>query len=154
MSAEEVRKYLIEHGVAYQTHAHTTAYTTSETAEADHVSSKEMAKVVLLMADDRLVMTVLAGHQMVDVGKAKEALGAEQVRLADEEEFGPSFRDCQTGAEPPFGGLYDVPMLVDDGLASPTITFKAGKHSETITMALRDYLELTHPLRADLAVAR
>lgn len=150
MSAERVRKYLMEHGVGYETHTHPVAYTTSEVAEVEHVSSKGMAKPVMLMAGDRLVMAVIPGDRMVDLEKAESALGVESVRLAEEDEFAASFPDCEPGAEPPFGALYDVPTLVDHGLDSPMITFNAGTHTETITMALGDYLELTKPKRSDL----
>ena len=74
-----------------------------------------------------------------------------EVRLATETEFSPHFPDCEVGAEPPFGALYGVPMLVDDTLRSEEITFNAGTNTETLTMALSDYLELTKPLRVDLA---
>lgn len=150
MSAEQVRKYLMEHGVDYEVGTHPTAYTTSEMAEAENVSGREVAKAVMLMADDSLVMAVIPGDKMVDLKKAVEALGAESVRLAEEDEFAASFPDCEPGAEPPFGALYDIPTLVDKGLDSPKITFNAGTHTETITMALGDYLELTKPRRADL----
>jgi Ala-tRNA(Pro) deacylase len=150
VSAERVRRYLMEHGVGYETHTHPVAYTTSEVAEAGHVSGKEMAKPVMLMAGDRLVMAVIPGDRMVDLEKAGRALRAESVRLAEEAEFAASFPDCEPGAEPPFGALYDVPILVDHGLDSPRITFNAGTHTETITMALGDYLELTKPMKADL----
>ena len=152
MFAERVRKYLMEHGVDYETHTHPEAYTTSEVAELGHVSGREMAKAVMLMAGGRLVMAVVPGDKMVDLGKAADALGAEGVRLAEEGEFAPSFPDCEPGAEPPFGTLYEVPTLVDHGLVSPRITFNAGTHTETITMALGDYLELTKPKRTDLAL--
>jgi Ala-tRNA(Pro) deacylase len=151
VSAEQVRTYLMEHGVGYETHTHPLAYTTNEVAKAGNVSGKEMAKPVMLIADDRLVMAVIPGDKMVDLQKAEQALGAESVRLAAEGEFAASFADCEPGAEPPFGALYDVPTLVDQGLDSPRITFNAGTHTETITMALDDYLELTKPKRADLA---
>jgi Ala-tRNA(Pro) deacylase len=126
------------------------AYTTSEVAEAGHVSGKGMAKPVMLMADDRLVMAVIPGDSMIDLEKAAEALHVRSVRLAREDEFAPSFPDCERGAEPPFGALYGVPTLVDQGLESPRITFNAGTHTETITMALGDYWELTKPMRSDL----
>jgi Ala-tRNA(Pro) deacylase len=140
----------MEHGVDYEVGTHAAAYTTSEVAEVENVSGKEMAKVVMLIADERLVMAVIPGDKMVDLEKAGEALEAGTVRLAEEEEFAASFPDCEPGAEPPFGALYDVPTLVDRGLDSPRITFNAGTHTETITMALGDYLELTKPRRADL----
>lgn len=43
-----------------------------------------MAKAVMLMADDHLVMVVLSGNQMVDLEKAKVALGVGTIRLATE----------------------------------------------------------------------
>lgn len=151
MSADRVRSYLKEHDVRYETHTHPVAYTTSEVAEAENVPGSDMAKVVMLMADSGLVMAVVPGDEMVDLEKAASALDVDEVRLAEESEFSPSFPDCEEGAEPPFGTLYEIPMLVDEGLAS-RITFNAGSHTETITMGLDDYLELTKPNRADLVI--
>ncbi|HEX6299425.1 MAG TPA: YbaK/EbsC family protein [Acidimicrobiia bacterium] len=102
------------------------------------------------MADDRLVMAVIPGDEMVDLEKAERALGAGSLRLAEEDEFAASFPDCEPGAEPPFGALYEVPTLVDHGLDSPRITFNAGTHADPITMALDDHRDLTKPKRADL----
>lgn len=152
MSAEKVRGFLMEHGVEYSTDEHRLTYTTSETAEAGHVPGKDMAKVVLLMADGRLVMAVVPGDRRVDLDKAQATLGATEVRLAEEREFSPSFPDCEVGAEPPFGPLYDVPMVVDEGFSGPSITFDAGTHTDTITMSLEDYLRVTSPKRGDLTV--
>jgi Ala-tRNA(Pro) deacylase len=152
MSAQRVRAYLLEHGLQYQLETHPVVYTTSEVAEAEHVPGKQMAKAVMLMADDHLMMAVLSGDQMVDLAKAKAALGVGTLRLATEGEFWRSFPDCDRGAEPPFGALYDIATVVDRGLAGPEITFNAGTHTESITMALADYLELTNPQIVDLAV--
>ena len=152
MPAERVRSYLMEHGLSYKTHTHPTAYTSSEVAEAGHIAGKEMAKVVMLRTTDGLTMAVVPGDKMVDLEKVAAVLGAADVALAEENEFARSFPDCEMGAEPPFGALYDVPTLVDHGLDSPRITFSAGTHTETITVALEDYLNLTHPMRADLVI--
>lgn len=152
MPAEKVREYLMEHGVNYETGTHPAAYTTSEVAEAEHIPGRQMAKVVLLMADDTLTMAVIPGDEMVDLEKSAAALEADDVRLAEESEFSAEFPDCDTGAEPPFGVLYGVRTIVDESLTSPTITFDAGSHTETITMALDDYLELARPERADLVL--
>ena len=151
MTAERVRSYLMENGVGYRTQEHAESFTTTETAEAEHRSDHEMAKVVMLMADGQLVMAVTPGDEMVHLGKARRAIGADEIRLAEESEFGDRFGDCDLGAEPPFGVLYEVPMIVDLRLDSPEITFKAGSHTETITVSLEDYLRVTNPRRIDLA---
>lgn len=150
MSAERVRRYLMENGVHYQTHSHATAYTTVETATAGKVNRHQMAKVVLLDVDDRLVMAVVPGDRMVDLDKVERVMAASHVELAAEQEFALAFPDCEAGAEPPFGTLYNVQTVVDEGLATENITFPAGSHRETITVALEDYLSLTHPMRGDL----
>jgi len=142
----------MEHGVSYETRAHPKAFTVGEIAEAEQVPGEQMAKVVMVHSDEGLVMAVVPGDQRLDLDKAKTALNSTGVRLATETEFSSHFPDCEVGAEPPFGALYGVPMLVDNTLRSEEITFNAGTHTETLTMALNDYLELTKPQRADLAV--
>jgi len=143
----------MEHGVAYETNSHPLAFTASEVAEAEHVPGHHLAKAVMLMAGDDLVMAVVPGDDMVEPTKAAAAFNVEEVRLAEEAEFSPSFPDCEVGAEPPFGSLYGVPMVVDSGLSSSRITFNGGTHTESITMGLEDYLTLTHSKRADLVTA-
>jgi Ala-tRNA(Pro) deacylase len=142
----------MEHGISYETRAHPKAFTVGEIAEAEQVPGEQMAKVVMVHFDEGLVMAVVPGNRRLDLEKAKTALNSTEVRLATETEFSPHFPDCEVGAEPPFGALYGVPMLVDNTLRSEEITFNAGTHTETLTMALSDYLELTKPQRVDLAV--
>jgi len=150
MSGETVRTYLMEHGARYETRTHPKAFTIGEIAEAEHIPGEQMAKVVMLHSDDGLVMAVLPGNRRIDLEKAKTAMGGKAVRLADEAEFSARFPDCELGAEPPFGPLYELPMLVDLSMQSEEITFNAGNHTETLTMSLSDYLELTKPQRVDL----
>jgi Ala-tRNA(Pro) deacylase len=111
------------------------------------------AKPVLLMSDGALVMAVLPAPLLVDLERAAEALGAEDVRLATEPEFEPRFEDCDTGAEPIFGNVYDVPVVVDERLTQePRVRFAAGSHTETIEVATDDYLRLVKPATASIGI--
>jgi Ala-tRNA(Pro) deacylase len=143
----------MERGVRYEMREHSRAFTIGEIAHAEHVPEESMAKVVMVHSDDGLVMAVLPGNQRLDLDKAKTALNARDVRLATETEFASLFPDSEVGAEPPFGALYDLPMLVDLTLQSEEITFNAGSHAETLTIALSDYLELTKPKMVDLSAS-
>jgi Ala-tRNA(Pro) deacylase len=153
MSGERVRTFLMERGVRYEMREHSRAFTIGEIAHAEHVPEESMAKVVMVHSDDGLVMAVLPGNQRLDLDKAKTALNARDVRLATETEFASRFPDSEVGAEPPFGALYDLPMMVDLTLQSEEITFNAGSHAETLTIALSDYLELTKPKIVDLSAS-
>jgi Ala-tRNA(Pro) deacylase len=153
MTAERVRTHLDEQGIRYELADHPLAYTAQEVAAAEHVAGETFAKPTLLMADGKLVMAVMPGPLRVDFEKAREALGADEVRLASEAEFSPAFPDSEVGAEPPFGNLYGMPVHTDDRLTASRIVFKAGSHRQTMAMALSDFLEIVRPTRADLAAA-
>ena len=73
-----------------------------------------------------------------------------QICLATEEEFKSTFPDCEIGAQPPFGNLYQVDVLAAQPLwESADITFNAGTHNDVITMHLKDWEELVHPQQAN-----
>ena len=138
--------YLDTEGVAYTIDEHPPRYTAQELAQVEHVSGRLIAKAVMTLADGNPVMVVVPGVAKVDLGAVRKALGAQEIRLALEEEFGHLFPDCEIGAEPPFGNLYAVPVLVDAALARDrVIFFNAGSHRRTVTMTYADYARLVRP---------
>jgi Ala-tRNA(Pro) deacylase len=97
-------------------------------------------------------MLALPAAYQVDVEKAGSALGAREIRLAQEEEFEGSFPDCEVGAMPPFGNLYDVPVYVEETLAEDeTIVFRAGTHIDTMSVTYADFDRLVEPTVAKFA---
>ena len=143
---ELLEGYLDTEGVACTIDEHPPRYTAQELAQVEHVSGRLIAKSVMVVADGNPVMVVVPGVAKVDLGAVRKALGAEEVRLAVEEEFGRLFPDCEAGAMPPFGNLYGVPVLVDAALAGdPVIFFNAGSHRRTATMTYADYARLVRP---------
>jgi Ala-tRNA(Pro) deacylase len=154
MSAEKLREYLLTHGVPYEVHEHPLAFTTSRVAEVEHVSGRDIAKPVILMADDHFVMAVVPGHKHVDLAKARVAIGCDKLRLADETEFVTAFGDCERGAEPPIGHLYGMQTIVDLRLDSPTVTFRGGSHTQTITMGMEDYRTVANATVGDVAAGK
>ena len=149
----EIGKYLSDHGVEFEAHEHPPAYTAQEVAAVEHISGKMMAKAVLLRDDAGYVMCVLPASHKLDLTKVADIRQSNQIRLADENELAEMFPDVEVGAEPPFGNLYDMPMLVDAHLADrDEILFQAGSHRRTIRMKYDDYASLVQPQVEDLAV--
>jgi Ala-tRNA(Pro) deacylase len=75
------------------------------------------------------------------------------VELANEAEFASRFPDCETGAEPPFGNLYGMPMLIDRALlGDPYLVFRDGTHTGTLKTSLSDYLRVTRAIQLDMGV--
>lgn len=152
MSKDRLEAYLRENKVPFEVHHHPLAYTAQSVAESEHVPGKMVCKVVMALADGKMVMLGLPAPYRVDLTKAAEALRAKELRLAHEDEFAATFPDCEVGAMPPFGQLYDVPVYVDSTLADDErIIFQACTHSDTIAMAYTDYTRLAKPIVADIA---
>jgi Ala-tRNA(Pro) deacylase len=150
-----LKSYLEENGVDYQVLYHPRVYTAQEVAAAQHVSGKELAKVVMVKVDNELAMMVLPATCMLDMDKLKRIFQGRRVKLAIEEEFQGLFPDCEIGAMPPFGNLYDLQVYVDTALAEhPHIVFQAGSHVETIKMLYSDFANLVQPKVADFAAGR
>jgi len=150
---ERLEAYLRENGVPYESRHHPLAYTAQEVAAAEHVPGRMLTKVVMARADDRMVMLVLPAPHRVDLQKLKGLLGAKEIRLAREEEFVDLFPDCEVGAMPAFGNLYDVPVYADKALAEEeTIVMQAGTHTDTISLRYADFQRLVKPTVAEFAV--
>ena len=91
-------------------------------------------------------MCVLPACYKIDLKALKKQLKAKKVELAEEKALGKMFDDCELGAEPPFGNLYDLPTVIDKTLEKDDhITFQAGSHEKAIRMSMDDYRKLVAP---------
>lgn len=150
MSLNALKKFLDDHDVEYVVITHSKAYTAQRIAAAAHVPGKELAKTVMLTVDGDLVMAVLSGNEKVSVKKVKNILKANDVAVAD---FEKKFADCELGAMPPFGSLYELKTLVDKKLSKDEhIYFNACSHHELIKMAYEMYAKLEKPQVAEITV--
>lgn len=152
MRPERLEHYLREHAVAFQVQNHPTTYTAGEVATVEHIPGKMVAKSVIGFADGKTVMLVLPSTYLVDYKKAAHALEAAEFELANEEDLASLFPDCEIGAMPPFGNLYQMPVYVDTSLTTDeTIVFPAGSHTETMSLHYADFAQLVQPAVLDFA---
>ena len=143
---ERLEAYLRENGVPFEMQHHPRAITAQEVAAAEHVPGKMLAKVVMVSADGEMAMLSLPAPYHVDLEKAAKMLGAQEARLAEEEEFEGAFPDCEVGAMPPFGNLYGLPVYVEEALAEDeTIFFRAGTHTDAMSVGYADFERLVEP---------
>lgn len=146
MISQKLRDYLDNHAVTYQVETHERTPDASRTAQAAKVPGREFAKTVIVKADGKLHMAVLPSTDQVHLDELKKALGAREVSLAEEGEIGSVFPDCELGAMPPFGNLYDMDVFVNEHLREDEhIVFNAGSHDEVIRMSYMDYDKLVNP---------
>ena len=117
---ERLERYLRENGVSFEVMEHRQAFTMPEVAAALHVPGRQVAKVVMVKADGRMVMLVVPSPDRLDFAKLRDLLAADEVRLATEEEFSELFPDCAIGAMPSSPNLKPHPQK-DDGARNPMV---------------------------------
>ncbi len=153
MPIKRLKRFLDKKQVEYRVIAHPVGYTSQDIVKAAHESGKEFAKTVMLKVDGRMVMAVLPANHKINFDHFKQAMNAKSVKLATEEEFKNLFPDCEIGAMPPFGELYDIDVVIADSLAkNEMISFNAGTHREMIKMSYQDFDRLVNPRAIDFVV--
>ena len=151
MPLSKLRKFLDSRHIKYLVISHSLAYTAQGVAALTHVSGKKLAKTVIVKIDGILAMAVVPASLHVDLDRLRSLTGAQTVEIATEREFKDAFADCETGAMPPFGNLYNMTVYADAGLAeNEEITFSAGTHRELVRMNWFDIVRLVNPIVADL----
>jgi len=155
MSLARLKDFLDSQNIKYMTISHSVAYTAQGIAALTHTPGKELAKTVIVKLDGSLAMAVVPASSQVDLSRLRTAAGATHAVLASEQEFKDRFPDCETGAMPPFGNLYDLPAFADESLSrDKEIAFNAGSHRELVRMAWEDFGRLVKPRMAKFATGK
>lgn len=146
MVVQRLLNFLEHNHTEFFTVRHKAAYTALSSAKSAHIKSSDMVKSVLLNLDGIYTLAVLPSTSKIDFKKIKEITGSQMAALAEEEELENLFPDCTTGAIPPLGNLYFIPVITDSKIIEKKdIFFEAGSHREIMKIHLSDYLKLTHP---------
>jgi len=145
---QRLKSFLQASHIHYETLPHTTTYTAQGTAALMRISGREIAKTVVVRAGERgeqTILAVLPGARHVRLEKLAAAVG-KPVRLASELEFVDLFPDCELGAMPPFGALYNLPVYMDESLArDKEVIFNAGTHHDAVRVSYEDFVRLANP---------
>jgi len=142
----QLKEFLDANNVKYVSITHSTAYTAQEIAALTHTKGRDLAKTVIVKLDDALAMAVLPASFRIDMQRLREGAGATDIGLPGEAAFRARFPGCETGAMPPFGNLFDMPVYVDESLTKDKeIAFSAGSHNEVIRLSFEDFARLVKP---------
>lgn len=150
-----ILEYLKDNDVEAHTLDHPRAVTAQELAATLRLPGRRVAKTVAFEANGEVWLAVLPAHELLDLQRVQRAFGVDNIRLLDESRLGELFRGCEMGAEPPFGRLYGVPVIVDSCFANEdVIAIRAGSHEQCLLMHFDDFAELENPAMANIGATR
>ncbi len=153
MISVRLKKFLDDNLVGFDVVQHDPAFTAQELAARMHVPGREFVKVVVVKLNGSYALAALPAHRRIDLKALARAAGVRKCSLATENEFQQLFLDCEVGAMPPFGNLYNLPTYVDQEVAyNEVIVINAGTHAEAIRVRFNDLKRLVHPRVGRFAV--
>ncbi len=152
----KIEALLTERGVAYEKFEHEPVRTSEEAAAIrPGFTLQEGAKALIIRVkkggEKSFAMVVVPGDKKFDSGKVKAILSASDIRFATPEEVGAITDGVQPGGVPPFGNLWNLPVLADESLfKNDRIIFNAGDRGVSITIPSEVYRAVVAPRTADI----
>lgn len=145
--ANRLRQYLDGEGVHYAVVGHPRTATSSQSAESAHIPGDQVAKSVVIHHELGYVLAVVPSTNRVELSTLQDLLD-KRLGLATEDEIATLFDDCETGAVPPLGAAYGVPVVLDDSLnAVPDLYFEGGDHKSLVHVSGDAFRLLTKDAR-------
>lgn len=146
MISTRLKRFLDDNGVGYDVMHHDPAFTAQELSARMHISGYEFVKVVVVKLDGNFALAALPAPLRVNFKALAQVAGVKKVSLASEQEFQQLFSDCELGAMPPFGSLYNLPTYAEQDVSlNENIVINAGTHAEAIRLRYADFSRLARP---------
>ena len=137
-----LKRYLADQGIDYEVVTHRPTLSSSQTAQASHVSGDCLAKAVVVKDEDHFMVAVLPASHHIQLGELRRLLDR-QVGLATEEEASALFPDCELGAFPAIGPAYGLKVIVEDSLAEqPRVYLEGGDHASLLNLDAAQFQRL------------
>lgn len=153
MIPQSIRNYLSSQNVPFELIEHPQAVSAQKLAQSMHVSGYKVAKSVLVKSGGKRCIAVVPAAEVVDPILLSGVLGVSQVELCTEDELQGMFSDCELGAEPPFGRLYGLPVVMDASLLDrDQLVMRAGSHKEALRISRSDFQRIEQPKVGSFAV--
>ena len=136
----------------YETFAHPPVRTSEEAAATrPGYSLRQGAKAIILRVkrskrDKFFVMLVFPADRRFDSKAVKAHFSAQDIRFANEQEVLSLTGGVEPGGVPPFGNLFDLPVVAAPELFDEErIVFNAGDRRFSLAMRSADYRRLVRP---------
>lgn len=128
--------------ISFDVTTHEACRTSQESADVRGVSLDAGAKALLIKdtAKKTYVLAVMSASHRFSSKAFKGVSGRKKIRFATLEETW-EVTGCLSGAVPPFGTIFDIPLFVDRSLSrQERIYFNAGLRTVSISMTYCDYI--------------
>jgi prolyl-tRNA editing enzyme YbaK/EbsC (Cys-tRNA(Pro) deacylase) len=137
--------------IEYKSFIHEAVKTSEEAAKVRNTPLSWGAKAIVLYAENKPMMAVVAGDTKIDIKFLKALLNVHDLRMATPEEV-EKVTSVKIGAVPPFGHIFHIPIYMDQKVRNnQTVVFNAGLHTKSIQMSQLDFEKVAKPIVGDFS---
>ena len=138
-----LNEFLDRQNVEFELVPHPHTGNSRDTALEAHVPGNRLAKAVVRKADDIYSMVIVPSDEHVDLSLLREELG-QRLDLATEPELSELFPDCEIGAVPPIGPVWQLDTYLDDSFMAndQDVFFEAGDHEDLVRITGNQFRKL------------
>lgn len=149
---KKIKSYLDKQGVDYEEIAHKTVYTAYDVAQTLKKELKEIAKNLIIKADNTYALVIVPADKRLDLNKIKRALKVKKVSIPNEKVIVRVLK-IKPGAVSSFGKLHKLEMLVDKAmLGTKKAIFSTGSVTDSVFLKVKDFIQLEEAKMADIAI--
>lgn len=150
---EAIKAKLTQNKVKFDVTEHKAVRTCEEAAQVRKVTVDSGAKAMLIKDSGKKLakenvpyyLAVMSASKRFSNKAFKKMINCKNIKFASEEECY-KITGCLTGAVPPFGSVFSVPVWVDRSLSKEKeINFNAGLRTHSISMSYEDYFKVEAP---------
>jgi prolyl-tRNA editing enzyme YbaK/EbsC (Cys-tRNA(Pro) deacylase) len=153
-------KYLEKAGVNHDILEHKTVYTALDAAATMKKKMGEIAKSLLVKADQDYFLVLLPADYNLDFCKLGKCLGAQTgktikvVKIPGEKMVEDALK-IKAGALSAFGQLHKLPVFMDKGLAkAKKAIFSSGSLNHSVEMAVNDFAKLENAVLGNFGIKK
>lgn len=149
---KKIKNYLDKQNIDYEEIAHKTVYTAYDAAQTLKKELKEIAKNLIVKADNTYALVVVPADKRLDLNKIKKALKAKKVSIPNEQVIVKILK-IKPGAVSSFGKLHKLEMLVDKAMISTKkAIFSTGSVTDSVLIKVKDFVQMEEAKLADIAM--
>lgn len=143
---KQIKRYLDNNGVEYETMEHTPVSSSIEAAEVRGVELKTGVKALLLKTSEgKIVLGLLAADRRLDFKKLAKIVNTKKLKMATSQEVF-KVTKCEPGCVHPFGFLFKTEIYLDESvLENQYVNFSVGIHTASMSMKSSDLREIIKP---------
>ncbi|OGI17194.1 MAG: hypothetical protein A3J63_04920 [Candidatus Moranbacteria bacterium RIFCSPHIGHO2_02_FULL_40_12b] len=162
--SKKITDYLNKNKYKYEIIEHRTTYTAWDTAQTEKVKPQEVAKALVMKADNDYLVALVPSNKNLDkkgllkvINVWKKKSGGKACKKIDfaKEAWMKKNLPGKVGATPPFAGLINLGVYIDNALKkNKKIYLGSGEYTESVRVSVSQYLKIEKPVMGNFSVKK